>query len=179
MRTLLCLLFLFSLSGTAFAGEPLGFKTVDPGRCYRSSQPNREELKYLISKYHIKTIINLRGYKNEKWYEDEQYVTTIQGVHVIDFRLCTDDDPNKLILKKLREMIIQESKTGPILIHCKWGWDRTGFAVAVYQYERMGDTKAFKKLRNRPSRWLTPKVDQWAQLYEHEYPKFFRPLQRQ
>ena len=47
------------------------FRVVSPGRVYRSGQMTEQDIRAAISEHGIKTIVNLRGTKQEPWYSAE------------------------------------------------------------------------------------------------------------
>ena len=99
---------------------------------YRSGQLNKYNLKYYINKHEIKTILNLRGSSNKKYYIDEIRVSNKYNVKHIDYEIS-----NSVFLdfNKTSEIInIMKNAKKPLLIHCAGGADRTSLASALYQY---------------------------------------------
>ena len=106
------------------------FHTVIKNKIYRSAQPNSVELRYYIKKYHIKTIINLRGEnKNKLWYQKEIVVSDKYNVKHYDIALSSHKLPTNFQLRKLVKLLQKAPK--PILINCAGGADRTGLASAI------------------------------------------------
>ncbi len=159
----LCLLFGCSESTS-------NLTTVDPGRFYRTSQPSIRSLSQMVEHYNIKTVINLRGDHDSIPASAKSEMSHIYKIDFLDMPLSTNDDANVPMLTEIRKNLY--SIEFPAIVYCKWGLDRTGFVVAVYEYEFMNDSQAFKKLGYRSSRFVTPKVDQWASLYQITFPKF-------
>lgn len=99
---------------------------------YRSAQPTKEGMKNL-EKMGIKTIINLRAFHSDS---DE-----IKGTGLLNDELSVktwhieDED----VVRVLRT--INESESGPFLIHCQHGADRTGVMSAMYRIVVQGWTK--------------------------------------
>jgi protein tyrosine/serine phosphatase len=98
---------------------------------YRSAQPTKQGMKYL--KLGIKTIINLRAFHSDT---DE-----IRGTGLLDEELSVktwhieDED----VIRVLR--IIRKEESGPFLIHCQHGADRTGVMSAMYRIVEQGWSK--------------------------------------
>lgn len=104
------------------------FKKVIIGKVYRSAQPSEAQLRKFIKKYEIKTVINLRA-KKIKDFEKEKLTTEQSGAQFIGLNLSG----NRLISpSELLELVeVLETSQTPVLIHCKSGVDRGGFAIAV------------------------------------------------
>jgi protein tyrosine phosphatase (PTP) superfamily phosphohydrolase (DUF442 family) len=104
------------------------FKKVIPGKVYRSSQPSDAQLRKFIKEYEIKTVINLRA-KKIKDFEKEKITTEQYGAQFIGLNLSG----NRIISpSELLELVeVMETSQTPVLIHCKSGVDRGGFASAV------------------------------------------------
>jgi protein tyrosine/serine phosphatase len=106
------------------------FATVVAGEVYRSAQPNPELLAEYRRRYHIRTVINLRGSNGEAWYKAERRASEALGIKHIDFRMASN---SVLSLDQANQLIeILKAAPKPILIHCKAGADRTGLASALY-----------------------------------------------
>jgi protein tyrosine/serine phosphatase len=106
------------------------FHEVIAGELYRSAQPSPGQLSDYISRYDIKTVINLRGPSNRDWYASEVAVTYKLGVQHRDFPMSAG---RQLTAEESQELIaLLRSAPKPILIHCLAGADRTGLASVVY-----------------------------------------------
>ena len=130
------LLFAIACLATCFEmymEENGNFHVVENGVLYRSGQLDKDELLYYIKKYHIKSIVNLRGKQQGKsWYKEEIRLSRRLNLVHIDFRLSSSKiiKPNKLI--KLINILKKIPK--PILVHCKAGADRSGLVSAIWKY---------------------------------------------
>lgn len=111
--------------------EHNNFHVVVPGKVYRSSQMNGEELARCIKNYGIKSVLNLRGANSTKsWYQAEITAASQCNVAHCDWRLGACDE---LSVEKMDELIgLLRSLPKPVLIHCQGGADRTGLASALY-----------------------------------------------
>ena len=106
------------------------FHSVIPQQIYRSKQLNNSTLLYFTKKYHIKSIINLRGKQPKSvWYKNETTLSHKLGLKHYDLDLSAHKLPTKKQLRKLMTFIQFAPK--PILIHCKNGADRSGLAAAM------------------------------------------------
>ncbi len=97
---------------------------------YRSGTLNKFNLEYYIKKYHIKTILNLRGKSNEEWYKIESNLRKKYAIEITNYPISSQSfyDFNHTstivnILKKVKK---------PLLIHCDGGADRTSLVSALY-----------------------------------------------
>jgi protein tyrosine/serine phosphatase len=115
-----------------FMEEQGNFHSITDGEAYRSAQLDRDELQYYLKKYHIRSILNLRGSNPEaSWYRQEIKISDEQKVMHFDIRLSASSAPKK---EDLREMIrIFRSAPRPILMHCQAGADRSGLAAAIWK----------------------------------------------
>ncbi|MCE5222792.1 tyrosine-protein phosphatase, partial [bacterium] len=99
---------------------------------YRSAQPTKQGMENLKI-MGIKTIINLRAFHSDT---DE-----IRGTRLLDEELSVktwhieDED----VIRVLR--IIRKKESGPFLIHCEHGADRTGVMSAMYRIVEQGWSK--------------------------------------
>ncbi|MBC7456709.1 MAG: tyrosine-protein phosphatase [Bdellovibrionaceae bacterium] len=108
------------------------FGTVEPGRVYRSAQLTEDELKEVVAKYQIKTIISLRGSPHQTlFYTAEEPTIFKLGVNYEYVGLSDSHFPNKEDIRRV--MDIFQTKQYPILIHCRVGADRTGMVSALYE----------------------------------------------
>jgi protein tyrosine/serine phosphatase len=141
----------------AFAGsaEPdfrlsKNFHEIEPGTYYRSAQLTKKEFASAINKYHIRTIVNLRGESpKEKWYRDEVAVTSENNVALFSIGMSAGKIPHKANVVKLLDIF--KTAERPMLVHCQAGADRTGEASAIYQMLYMNKSK------EEALKMLTPK----------------------
>jgi len=103
---------------------------VIPGEVYRSAQLSPENLDKNIQKYHIRSIINLRGIdEEEEWFQNEQQIADKNKVQLYNVRLSAYKLPVCSELDKLVKIFQAAEK--PILMHCQAGADRSGLAGAL------------------------------------------------
>ena len=111
--------------------EEGNFHQITKGEAYRSAQMRGEELKDCITNYHIKSIINLRGKVNEKWYIDETKICAECEIAHYDLFLSAYREPTPEETRIL--MGFFKSAPRPILIHCQAGADRSGLVAAMWK----------------------------------------------
>jgi protein-tyrosine phosphatase len=124
------------------------FHVVVPGAVYRSAQLDSDGFEDVIGRYHIRTIINLRGENGDAdWYRDECAVAERNHVRHVDI---PTDSVSLLTLEELSQLleILDAPNTKPILIHCQSGVNRTGIMAAMCVL-LLEDTDGLAKARNQ------------------------------
>lgn len=105
------------------------FHPVVPGLVYRSAQPSNKDLSEYVAKYHIRSVLNLRGENpNSSWYEKEIQKSSDENLIHYDLRLGSKSLPTAQQLQDL--VLILETAPKPILVHCWSGADRSGLTAA-------------------------------------------------
>lgn len=108
------------------------FHTITNNQAYRSRQLDKKLLTFYITKYDIKSIINLRGEeKGVNWYDDELKVCSIYNIVHYDLDLAMDKIPKNKDIQTL--LTIFKTAPKPVLIHCLGGSDRTGLAATLWK----------------------------------------------
>jgi protein tyrosine phosphatase (PTP) superfamily phosphohydrolase (DUF442 family) len=105
------------------------FHTVIPKEVYRSAQPSPEVLERWISELGIRSVINLRGERQEPWFRAERAVTEAQGVDLYNILLSNGTIPQTSALLEL--VYLLDTARRPVLLHCAHGIERSGIASAV------------------------------------------------
>jgi protein tyrosine phosphatase (PTP) superfamily phosphohydrolase (DUF442 family) len=107
---------------------------VEEGRLYRSAQLDKEQFEQVIEKYHIKSILNLRGDNpGETWYDDELAVSKASNVKHFDYGIGAGE---VVTAKQINDILrIVRAAPKPLLIHCNGGADRSGLVAALYLAE--------------------------------------------
>lgn len=102
---------------------------------FRSSQPTMWQLRRMVKKYGIKTIINLKGAnaKSAYWAFEREQCEKL-GIRLVDVAIYSRSLPDASRIRRAKEVF--ESVEYPIWIHCKAGADRAGIYSTFYQYFR-------------------------------------------
>ncbi|WP_254048230.1 dual specificity protein phosphatase family protein [Uliginosibacterium sp. TH139] len=109
-----------------------------PGGLYRSSQPSPGQIRKYQRKLGIRTIINLRGADDSRRYALEAEECHRLGIRLIDFKgILSRSAPYAHVIKDAQTLFGEIEY--PVLIHCKSGADRAGFAAALYRMFRQGE----------------------------------------
>lgn len=112
------------------------FHTVVAGEVYRSAQPSSRAIDAYAKAYGIRTILNLRGESNARWYRDEAAAAGRDGIRLINFPMSSS---SVISLKETQAlMAILRDAPKPLLIHCKAGADRTGLVSTLYLQQIAG-----------------------------------------
>jgi len=146
-----------------FTSKEDKFYATEEGKLYRSKQLTGQRCEHYITKYGIKTIVNLRKPDpEEKWYQDEIAAAQKHNVRHINLTLRVDALPTKEQVTTLLDIFKLAPR--PILIHCRGGSDRTGLVSALWILEMKGGT-------------LKEALDQQTTKYGHY--RLFHPSMRQ
>ncbi len=119
------------------------FMTISEGKVYKSGVIPPDKIKDYVAKYHIKSIVDLRGpvtqdkiNNPESWTEiNEEKAATSQIPGLNYYNIPSDQVPKKDNLDKFYK-VIDDPKNYPILIHCYHGIGRAQVYSAVYRIEK-------------------------------------------
>lgn len=114
----------------ALPGVPNLHRVTDD--LYRSAQPTAEGMAHL-EQFGIKTIINLRSLHSDS---DEIGHTPLDYVHIPMYAWHPEEEDIVEFLE-----VAMSGKRTPVLVHCNFGADRTGFMCAVYRVVACGWSK--------------------------------------
>jgi len=104
-----------------------GVSEVIPGQILRSPQPTAAELRQLIRRYDIRTVVSLRGTgAQHRWLRDERALCKELGVRHMALSFDPDEWPARYQSAYLVKLL--DNAARPILLHCRQGIDRAGFA---------------------------------------------------
>ncbi len=112
------------------------FGTVDEGKLYRCGQPTADDLAELIDKYGLKTVVSLRGTRDQAdpdaWEQAERAVCESKAARFISIP-CNHKNPPTA--EQVREFIdlTQQPESRPVLVHCRLGQQRTLLFCGLYR----------------------------------------------
>jgi protein tyrosine phosphatase (PTP) superfamily phosphohydrolase (DUF442 family) len=106
------------------------FAAVVPGRLYRSNHPTPRRLALAARRHGIRTVVNLRGKSNNGADALSRAAAHGLGLRLIDVPMKSSRAPSRELVLELIEAL--RSGDEPILLHCKSGADRAGFAAGVF-----------------------------------------------
>ena len=129
-RSLLLTLLLLVAAGCGSKPSLTNFHVVDDDVLVRSAQPDAVGLAKLRDDYGVRTIINL----NERTTDEELVNAMALGIDYLPMPFPTYS-LSRLELVKVLAAVRQAEREGraPVLIHCRYGQDRTGITVGLYR----------------------------------------------
>lgn len=131
-KTIIAAVLLILSAGGYFYFFFTNFHEVDRGVLYRSKQMSAAQLDDAIKRYHIKTVVNLRGASPKaEWYRDEIRISSLRNVEHLDFRLSATRYLSPRTLDSI--ITIVASARRPLIVHCKGGADRAGLISAAWK----------------------------------------------
>ena len=102
----------------------------------RTNQPSPRQLAGW-AKRGVKTVINLRGERDEGYYWLEKAACEELGLTLIDAPLDSRDVPEAYRVHRAKKLF--ETVEYPVLIHCKSGADRAGLMAVFYRHFHLGE----------------------------------------
>ncbi len=117
------------------AGVPAWTLSRVTDRLYRAPQPRRPHLAE-IEQAGIKTIFNLRGLHPFPGQDRWGAACVKAGFAYRELPALAADAPQRWMIERLLSAF--EQAAFPVLIHCKAGADRTGFAAALFLHYHEG-----------------------------------------
>jgi protein tyrosine phosphatase (PTP) superfamily phosphohydrolase (DUF442 family) len=139
----------FFLSLPSLAGPPAqgikNFHQVD-GHVYRGAQPTTEGFSYLAG-IGIKTIVDLR--ENGSRSSREAKLVTSLGMRYVNVPMSGLAPPTKPQITRILALL-EDSKSGAVFVHCRFGEDRTGSVIAAYRidHDHWDNAQALKEARD-------------------------------
>ncbi|OPX27346.1 MAG: hypothetical protein B1H07_01995 [Campylobacteraceae bacterium 4484_166] len=127
------------------------FGVITQNKVYKSGAIDANEIGEYISKYKIKTVLDLRDTQNQKTNREEEKraIDAISGTKYINIK--SPQVPTKENLKQFFE-VMDDKANYPVLIHCYHGLGRTMLYVALYriEYENFSNDDARELTRPYP-----------------------------
>lgn len=112
------------------------FGVVEEGVLYRCGQPTPDDLRNLIARHGIKTVIALRGSRDasdpDDWEREERAVCREFGVTFVTIP-CNHKNPPTKAQIELFLALTKDAAQQPALVHCRIGQQRTGLFCALFR----------------------------------------------
>ena len=102
----------------------------------RTNQPSPRQLAWW-KRRGVRTVINLRGARDESYYALEADACARLGLTLIDAPLDSRDPPEAARVRRARDLF--RTIEYPALIHCKSGADRAGMMAVFYRHFHLGE----------------------------------------
>jgi len=117
------------------------YGVVEEHVLYRCGQPTPDELRALIDRHQLNTVIALRGVRDpddpDEWERAERAVCRERGVEFIPLPCNHKNPPTAEQLGQFLK-VMRDPKRHPVLIHCRMGQQRTGIFCALYRVHVQG-----------------------------------------
>lgn len=123
------------------------FHAISPGKVFRSGQMDSANLRRVVERYRIETIINLHGSSpQEEWYRQKTNIARHLNARHLDFALSAGSEVSDAEIEAILDSIRTAPK--PMLIHCNGGADRTSLIASLYLFavEGMPAAQASREL---------------------------------
>jgi len=104
--------------------------TVAPGRLYRCNHPTPGRLARAVQRFGLRSLINLRGATGNGSDALSRERAAQLGLQFFDVPFSSGQAPTRAQVLALAEAL--RSAPAPVLLHCKSGADRAGFAAGVF-----------------------------------------------
>jgi protein tyrosine/serine phosphatase len=112
------------------------FGVVAEGALYRCGQPAPEELGELIERLSLRTVVSLRGTRDEDdrdaWEQDERRICTDKGVDFVTIPCNHKNPPTPDQVSEFLDLC-RDTTRHPVLVHCRLGQQRTLLFCALYR----------------------------------------------
>ncbi len=114
---------------------------VQEGVLYRCGQPRPEQLDELITRLGLKTVVALRGQRDEddsdSWEADERAVCERRGVEFVTIPFNHKNPPTRDQVDRFLNLTREPTRC-PALVHCRIGRQRTGLFCALFRVHVQG-----------------------------------------
>lgn len=112
------------------------FGVVAEGKLYRCGQPRPDELRELIERHGLRTVVSLRGSRDaddpDSWQQAEAAVCEAAGVSFITIP-CNHRNPPDVERAQQFLSLFREPTRVPVLVHCRLGQQRTLLFCGLYR----------------------------------------------
>jgi len=112
------------------------YGVVAEGALYRCGQPTPEELKGLIERLGLKTVVSFRGTRSsddpDGWEQAERNVCQAHGVEFVTIP-CNHKNPPSAEQAGQFLRLCRDGQRRPVLVHCRLGQQRTLLFCALYR----------------------------------------------
>jgi protein tyrosine phosphatase (PTP) superfamily phosphohydrolase (DUF442 family) len=128
---------------------------VEHGVLYRSGQLKPQQLREVVQRYGIRTVVSFL--RQGEGVDQERSLSRELGVDFLNLPMPGDGFGRE---EQFREVLAacEDPERRPVLIHCARGTCRTGAAVALYRFEHNGwtvaDVAAEMKRQTYQQGWL-------------------------
>jgi len=112
------------------------YAVVEEGVLYRCGQPTPQQLRDLIERHRLRTVVALRGSRDphdpDAWEQAERDVCRQRNVDFLTLPCNHKNPPTAEQVARFLDLMRDRSRH-PVLIHCRIGQQRTGMFCALYR----------------------------------------------
>ena len=123
---------MFSCSVDALFTRTQPVSTVALGKLYRSGQLTNQALAQAVRRYGIRHVLCL--WRTKPTIRKERNMLENAGITYIHVRMSPSSFPTRMQIETLLECI--DERSGPLLVHCRQGIDRTGLFCGLWLLEK-------------------------------------------
>lgn len=144
-------LWLSGLIGSRYDGLH-NFAVVEPGVLMRCGQPRLKDLRSILRRHGLRTVIAARGGTRHPlrglWFSRERRFCHRHGIAFEHLPFSDQSQPPGEIFDRFIQVVSQPAAR-PVLVHCEQGFHRTGVLVAAYRVRLGGWTlgQALEEMR--------------------------------
>ncbi|MBI5864636.1 MAG: tyrosine-protein phosphatase [Planctomycetes bacterium] len=117
------------------------FGVVESNKLYRCGQPSPDDLRQLIARYRLKTVIALRGRRDaadpDEWEKAERSVCRELGAEFVSLPCNHKNPPSRDQVERFLALT-RDGDRQPALVHCRIGRQRTGLFCALFRVHVQG-----------------------------------------
>ncbi|GMU83612.1 MAG: hypothetical protein AMXMBFR47_34820 [Planctomycetota bacterium] len=117
---------------------PKRFGVVEAGRLYRSGEVSPTQLENVVREKGVRTVLSLLDPSAPESVAELQAAQRL-GLTWLNIPLRGDGSSTPEARDRIREVLLRDD-TGPILVHCAAGSNRTGLACGMWRIHRDGWT---------------------------------------
>jgi len=112
------------------------YGVVAEGVLYRCGQPRPEELANLIERLSLRTVVSLRGVRDEDdpdgWEQAERAACAARGARFVTIPCNHKNPPTAAQAREFLDLC-RDPQRRPVLVHCRIGQQRTLLFCALYR----------------------------------------------
>jgi protein tyrosine/serine phosphatase len=117
-----------------YRDKPHHFAVVKPGVLYRTGQPDAKGWEWIMARYPIKTVLDLRPPDEDaSAYALEEAFCREHGLELVDMPMSRDGHPPTPEQFAQFLDLVRNPSRQPVLVHCEFGSLRTGVLAAAYR----------------------------------------------
>jgi len=117
------------------------FGVVEPGVLYRCGQPTPGELRELIDRHGLRTVVSLRGARRDddpdEWERAERAACAASGVEFVTIPCNHKNPPTAAQVGQFLDLT-RDPRRRPVLVHCRLGQQRTMLFCGLFRVHVQG-----------------------------------------